>query len=458
MTDNKRQKTEQTDCTSKTQSEAQDSIDAVIESAAVPTDADESSNLMEAILDPENVKAAIARVQKNDGAPGVDGMTVESLVPYLMANWNRIQKELRNGTYQPEPVKRVEIRKPGGGIRTLGIPTVVDRVIQQSILQVLQPAWDPTFSEYSFGFRPKRSQHNAIGTARSFIQSGFEYVVDLDLEKFFDRVNHDILMARAAKRIEDKMVLKILRAYLNAGILENGLVSPSTEGVPQGGPLSPLLSNLLLDELDKELEKRGLHFVRYADDCNIYVRTERAGIRVKESITKFLAKKLRLRVNEEKSAVGKPSSRKFLGFTFGVSPEAPRLVAPQSMRKARRKIHDLVKRSKQFCLEEKISKVGRYLRGWLNYFGHSDRLSEIQTMFGYARRRLRRAAWENWKTPKRRRQELTRRGVEPLAARKVSSTSKGAWCLSRTPSIQQALPNRYFREFGFPSSLNGKLL
>jgi RNA-directed DNA polymerase len=413
---------------------------------------------MEVILDQENVKAAIARVQRNGGAPGVDGITVDSLVPYMMANWSRIQKELKSGTYQPSPVKRVEIPKPGGGYRMLGIPTVIDRVIQQSFLQVLQPAWDRTFSEYSFGFRPKRSQHNAIDAARALIQSGLEYVVDLDLEKFFDRVNHDILMARVAKRVEDKSVLKILRAYLNAGILENGLVQPSTEGVPQGGPLSPLLSNLLLDELDKELEKRGLHFVRYADDCNIYVRSERAGMRVKESVTKFLAKRLRLRVNEEKSAVGKPSTRRFLGFTFGMSPEVPRLVAPESMRKARTKIRALIKRGQHYRFEVKIEKIGRYLRGWLQYFGRTDRLTDIQTIFGYARRRLRREAWENWKTPKRRRLELARRGGKYDTACKVSSTSKGAWCLSRTPSIQTAFPNSYFRQLGFPSSLNGKLL
>lgn len=271
---------------------------------------------MEQVLDKENLKHALQRVLKNKGAPGIDNMIVESLPAYLTSNWPKIREQLRNGSYEPKAVKRVEIPKPGGGVRQLGIPCVLDRFIQQALQQVLQREWDPTFSPQSYGFRPGKSQHQAVEQAQKYVSSGLNIVVDIDLEKFFDRVNHDVLMSRIAKRVNDKRILKLIRAYLNAGIMENGLISPSTEGVPQGGPLSPLLSNLMLDELDKELETRNLAFVRYADDCNIYVSSPRAGERVMQGITKFLAKKLRLKVNEAKSAVGKPQARKFLGFSF----------------------------------------------------------------------------------------------------------------------------------------------
>jgi RNA-directed DNA polymerase len=458
LMDEKRQKTEDTVCVPKSQGETLIPATAGIEASVASPQRQSTVAILEVILEPENIKTAIARVQKNGGAPGVDGLTVESLVPYMVAHWDRVRKELENGTYKPKPVRQVEIPKLGGGLRRLGIPTVLDRLIQQAFLQILQPLWDPTFSERSYGFRPGRSQHQAIETAREVILSGFEYVVDLDLEKFFDRVNHDILMARIAQRVEDKRVLKILRAYLTAGILNNGMVEPAVEGVPQGGPLSPLLSNLLLDDLDKELEKRNLEFVRYADDCNIYVKSERAGIRVKSSITKFLEKKLKLKVNEEKSAVGKPQSRIFLGFTFGENPKVPRLIAPTSMKRAKRKIQELMQPSKHRTLEETTKSIGRFLRGWVNYFGRTDRQSDIRTLFGYARRKLRCRAWKNWKTPQKRRQELVRGGVAQGTAYAVSYASKGAWCLSKTPSLNRALNNDYFRKHGFPSSLNGELL
>jgi RNA-directed DNA polymerase len=455
--DGKQQKTEQ-DCGREEQGEARQLDSSVFEPSAANPGEMRSSDLMEEILDKENFKAAIAKVQRNGGAAGVDGLTTDSLVPYMIANWARIKRELLAGTYKPSPVKRVTIAKPGGGSRQLGIPTVMDRAIQQAFLQILQPQWDSTFCERSYGFRPGRSQHQAINAAQKLIQSGYEYVVDIDLEKFFDRVNHDILMSRVAKRVADKRVLKVIRAYLNAGILDGGLVKPAEEGVPQGGPLSPLLSNLMLDDLDKELERRDLQFVRFADDCNIYVKSERAGMRVKETITKFLAQKLRLKVNEEKSAVGKPSSRKFLGFTFGTNPSIPRLIAPSSLKRARAKVRTLVRKGKRTPLEPTATIVGKYLRGWLNYFGLTDRISDIVSIFGYARRRLRHLAWEHWRTPTRRRQELIRAGVKPGTAYAVSYSYAGAWRMSNTPSLNKALPNSYFRTLGFPVSLNGQSL
>lgn len=454
--DEKRQKTEE-GCPADTWSEAPELEATAIEAAMADSQEEGSAtDLMEEILERENIKAAIIKVRANRGAPGVDGMTVEDLVPYLMANWGRLRKELLEGKYKPKPVKRVEIPKPGGGKRALGIPTVVDRMVQQAFLQVLQPRWDPTFSDQSYGFRPGRSQHHAIKAARELIQGGCEYVVDIDLEKFFDRVNHDVLMARVARRVKDKRVLRTIRAFLNAGILAEGLAIPAAEGVPQGGPLSPLLSNLLLDDLDKELEKRGLQFVRYADDCNIYVRSERAGTRVKESITKFLASKLRLKVNEGKSAVGKPSTRTFLGFTFGGARDVPRLIAMKSIQRARAKIKELARSGKHTSLENTTRAVGKYLRQWLGYFGITDRVSDVQSIFGYARRRMRCLAWVQWKTPRRRRQKLTELGVKPGTAYAVSYSSKGSWRLSASPSLQQALDKDYFRARSFPASLNGQ--
>ena len=457
--DERRQKPEVPDCEQISEGETKASAKAGFESPmACQKERGSTATILEEILEKENIKAAVTKVQRNGGAPGVDGITVNDLISFMAANWDRVQKELMSATYQPKPVRQVEIPKPGGGKRKLGIPTVLDRVIQQAFLQVLQPMLEPTFSDNSYGFRPGRSQHQAIEAVRGAIQDGFEYVVDLDLEKFFDRVNHDILMARVAARLEDKRVLKILRSFLNAGILSNGLVEPSLEGVPQGGPLSPLLSNLMLDDLDKELERRQLRFVRYADDCNIYVKSERAGLRVKENITRFLSKKLRLKVNEGKSAVGKPQSRTFLGYTFGECPEAKRLISKQAMKRARQTIRIRMEQAKRTTLERTIESIGRYLRGWLQYYGHTDRITDIITIFGYARRRLRRQAWQNWKTPATRRKQLMQGGVSYDTAYAVSHTSKGAWRLSASPPLQHALPNHYFSQRGFPSSLNGRLL
>jgi RNA-directed DNA polymerase len=290
-----------------------------------------TTRLMEEICDRENLKEALRRVKANKGSPGMDGITVNQLDDYLIQHWPAIREQLLSGTYKPKPVKRVEIPKPDGGVRKLGIPTVLDRFIQQAVMQVLQRQWDPTFSDHSYGFRPGRSAHQAVAQAQRYIAEGYSWVVDLDLEKFFDRVNHDKLMAQIAKRVEDKRLLKLIRTFLNAGVMENGLVSPSVEGTPQGGPLSPLLSNLVLDSLDRELERRGHRYVRYADDSNIYVRSERAGQRVMNSVTRFITQKLQLKVNETKSAVARPQERKFLGFSFTNGPAVKRAIAPKAL-------------------------------------------------------------------------------------------------------------------------------
>jgi RNA-directed DNA polymerase len=290
-----------------------------------------TNRLMEEVCERENLKEALRRVKANKGSAGVDGMTVGGITDYLKQHWPAIREQLLNGTYEPRPVRRVEIPKPDGGVRKLGIPTVLDRFIQQAVMQVLQRQWDPTFSESSYGFRPGRSAQQAVAQAQQHIADGHGWCVDLDLEKFFDQVNHDKLMGQIAKRVEDKRLLKLIRAFLNAGVMENGLVSPSVEGTPQGGPLSPLLSNLVLDELDRELKRRGHRFVRYADDCNIYVRSERAGQRVMESVTRFITQTLKLKVNETKSAVARPQERKFLGFSFSAGPEVKRVIAPKAL-------------------------------------------------------------------------------------------------------------------------------
>src|ERR1700719_1011257 len=300
-----------------------------------------TSRIMEEICERANLKKALRQVRSNKGSAGVDGMTVDQLGDYLKQHWPAIREQLLNGTYEPRPVRRVEIPKPDGGVRKLGIPTVLDRLIQQAVMQVLQRQWDPTFSESSYGFRPGRSAQQAVAQAQKHIAEGHGWCVDFDLEKFFDRVNHDKLMGQIAKRVEDKRLLKLIRAFLNAGVMENGLVSPSVEGTPQGGPLSPLLSNLVLDELDRELECRGLRFVRYADDCNIYVRSERAGQRVMESLTRFITQKLKLKVNEAKSAVARPQERKFLGFSFTACPGIKRTIAPKSLERFKQRIREI---------------------------------------------------------------------------------------------------------------------
>ena len=311
-----------------------------------PESLESTERLMEEVFERENLKRALKRVRSNRGSPGVDGMTVDDLPGYLRKQWPTLRDQLLSGAYVPQAVKRVEIPKPGGGVRRLGVPSALDRFIQQAVLQVLQPSWDPTFSEHSYGFRPARSAHQAVAQAQTHIAEGYGFVVDLDLEKFFDRVNHDMLMGRVSRRVKDKRLLKLIRAFLNAGVMEDGLVGPTEEGVPQGGPLSPLLSNLMLDDLDRELERRGHRFVRYGDDCNVYVRSQRAGQRVMESLRRFITNKLKLQVNEAKSAVARPQERKFLGFRFTSGRQLKRCIAPQALRQLQKRVRELTRRTR----------------------------------------------------------------------------------------------------------------
>jgi RNA-directed DNA polymerase len=407
-------------------------------------------SLMEEVCQPDNLWKALKRVQTNKGAPGVDGMTVRQLPKYLKRHWPKIRDQLLAGTYQPQPVKRVEIPKPDGGVRKLGIPTALDRFIQQAVLQVLQLQWDRTFSEQSYGFRPGRSAHQAVAQAQAYIAEGYGYTVDIDLEKFFDRVNHDMLMGRVAKRVQDKCMLKLIRAYLSAGVMENGLVSPSEEGTPQGGPLSPLLSNLLLDDLDKELERRGLRFVRYADDCNIYVRSRRAGERVMQGITRFITHKLKLKVNESKSAVARPVERKFLGFSFTSGRNPKRRIAPKSLLRFKKRIRELTKRNRGVSLSQMVQQLRLYLTGWRGYFGFCQTPSVLQGLDSWIRRRLRCFQWKQWKRGKTRFAELRKRGVGKDLAAQTAGSPRGLWHLSRSPALSIALPGAYFESLGLP--------
>jgi RNA-directed DNA polymerase len=410
-----------------------------------------SERLMEEILDKENLKRAANRVMQNKGAAGIDGMKAEELPVYLAVKWKTIREKLLKGEYEPRAVRRVEIPKPTGGMRQLGIPSVIDRFIQQAVQQVLQRHWDGTFSQHSYGFRPGRSQHQAVKQAQQYVSSGLQFVVDIDLEKFFDRVNHDILMSKIAKRVKDKRVLKLIRAFLNAGMMEGGLVSPTEEGVPQGGPLSPILSNLMLDDLDQELEKRGLRFVRYADDCNIYVASKRAGERVMQSITKFLNRKLRLKVNEAKSAVDKPSARKFLGFTFTNQEIPRRRIAPASLERIKAKIKRITNRKRGNSLNQIIEELTNYLRGWLNYYGFCETPTVLQELEQWMRRKLRCLIWKRWKRGTTRYKRLRALGLNSLNAWEgAGNGSRGPWRMSATPPLHNALSIAYFRSLGLP--------
>lgn len=403
-----------------------------------------NERLMEVMLERQNLVAALERVEANKGAAGVDGLSVTRLRGYLKARWPELREQLLSGSYQPQPARRVEIPKPGGGMRKLSIPTAVDRFIQQAVMQVLQAEWDATFSEHSYGFRPHRTAHQAVDKAEEYINAGYTIVVDIDLEKFFDRVNHDVLMSRVARRVSDKRVLKLIRAYLTSGVLENGLVSPTDEGTPQGGPLSPLLSNLLLDDLDRELERRGHRFVRYADDCNVYVRSERAGERVMSGIRRFLEKKLRLKVNEQKSAVGKPFTRKFLGFSFTAKARMRRKIAPQSLARFKARVREITRRGR--ALGEVVTELNRYLRGWLGYYRHTGCPGQLAQLDGWIRRRLRRYIWRAWQRPKRRYRIMRAHGVEPRHAWRV--VHFGPWRASRSQAVSQVLSNAYFTRLG----------
>ena len=410
-----------------------------------------TTRLMEEICDRENMEEALRRVKANKGSAGIDGITVGGIADYLKQHWATVRERLLNGTYEPNPVRRVEIPKPDGGVRKLGIPTVLDRLIQQAVMQVLQRQWDGTFSEHSYGFRPGRSAHQAVAQAQQYIAEGHGWCVDLDLEKFFDRVSHDKLMGQIAKRVGDKRLLKLIRAFLNAGVMENGLVSPSVEGTPQGGPLSPLLSNLVLDELDRELERRGHRFVRYADDCNIYVRSERAGHRVMESVTRFIMQELKLKVNEAKSAVARPQERKFLGFSFTVGPEVKRIIAPKALDRFKQRIREITRRAKGVSMKTTIEELAPYMRGWRSYFGFCETPYVLLSLTRWVRLRLRAAMWRQWKTPRRRREALLELGVRLRLARNTAGSGLGPWYLAKAKALSVGLSNAYFKSLGLPS-------
>jgi len=410
-----------------------------------------TERLMEEVCELENCKQALQRVKANKGSPGVDGMTVNELPGYLKQHELEIGEQLRNGTYQPRPVKRVEIPKPDDqGVRKLGIPCVLDRFVQQAVLQVLQKRWDPTFSEHSHGFRPGRSAQQAVHEAQRYIAEGYRWVIDLDLEKFFDRVNHDRLLAAVAARVADKRMLKLIRAFLEAGVMEDGLVSPVDEGTPQGGPLSPLLSNLVLDELDRELERRGHRFVRYADDCNIYVGSERAGRRVMESITHFIMRRLKLKVNQAKSAVARPGQRKFLGFSFTGEREPRRRIAPKAIARFKERIRERTRRTRGISLTQMVQEITTYLRGWLGYFDDCQTPSVLQTLESWLRRRLRSVVWKQWKRGRTRFRELRKRNVSKDLAAQTAGSPHGPWRIANSPALAIALPNAYFAKLGLP--------
>jgi RNA-directed DNA polymerase len=435
-------------------SEASRAVDEGTESPKAKRKAESPAigeQLMEEVIERENLREALRRVKANKGSPGVDGMGVDELAGYLKEHWPAIREHMLSGTYKPQPVKRVEMKKPGGGIRKLGIPTVLDRFIEQAAMQVLQRRWDPTFSQHSYGFRPKRSAHQAVAQAQQYIAEGYGWVVDIDLEKFFDRVNHDKLMGEVAKRITDKRVLKLIRAYLEAGVMENGLVSSMEEGTPQGGPLSPLLSNIVLDQLDRELEKRGHRFVRYADDCNVYVRSQRAGLRVMESLVKFIMVRLKLRVNSEKSAVGRPRERKFLGFSFTLNREPKRRIAPQAVKRFKERVREMTRRTRGVSLEEMVKQLTVYLRGWREYFGFCQTPSVLQSLDEWVRHRVRATAWKQWKQGRRRFAELRKRGVGKDLAAQTAGSAHGPWRLANSPALNMALPNAYFSSLGLPT-------
>jgi len=411
--------------------------------------------MIEAVVERKNMIAALFRVEANKGSAGIDKMTVESLRPYLQEHWPHIKEQLLAGRYIPSPVRRVDIPKPDGkGMRQLGIPTVIDRLIQQALHQVMLPVFDCDFSESSYGFRPGRSAHQAVLAARAHVASGCRWLVDMDLEKFFDRVNHDVLMSRVARKVKDKRVLGLIRRYLQAGVMSGGVVSQRIEGTPQGGPLSPLLSNILLDDLDKELEKRDHSFCRYADDCNIYVRSKRAGERVLASVTQFLAKRLKLKINQTKSAVERPWNRKFLGYSMTFHKQPRLKVAPASVKRFKGKLKELFRAGRGRNLAKFITELIPVLRGWANYF----RLAEVKGVFeeldGWIRRKLRCILWRQWKRTFTRAKNLMRRGLDRERAWKSAMNGRGPWFNSGASHMHACYPKSYFDKLGLVSLLN----
>lgn len=412
-------------------------------------------DLMSAILEPANLHKAYRRVTRNKGAAGADGMSTGQLKDHLTAHWPALRQQLLDGTYQPQPVRKVDIPKPGGGVRMLGIPTVTDRLIQQAIHQVLSNLYDPHFSPHSYGFRPGRSAAQAVKQARAYMESGRRWVVDMDLEKFFDRVNHDILMSRLARRIKDKTLLRLIRRYLQSGLMDNGISTARTEGTPQGGPLSPLLSNILLDELDQELAKRGHHFCRYADDCNIYVKSKRAGERVLHSITGYLELRLKLKVNHEKSAVARPWTRSFLGYTVCTRKHNIRLrPAAKSIEKLRGGIKSLLRSARGWSISKTVAELAPKLRGWINYFRHVDVKGVLEALDGWLRRHLRKILWRQWKKPYARARMLMRLGLVEVRAWTSATNGRGAWWNAGAPHLNQALPKKLFDRLGLVSLMD----
>lgn len=420
------------------------------EIAAGESEADVPVNgfgILERALERNNLYAALRQVQRNRGGPGIDGMTVEELPAYLKRQWPRLKAQLLAGEYQPQPVRRVELPKPGGGVRLLGVPCVLDRFIQQALLQVLQADWDRSFSESSYGFRPGRSAHQAISQAQNYLRQGYTWVVDIDVEKFFDRVNQDLLVQRVKRRVDDGRVVKLIDRFLKAGVIINGQLQPTRQGTAQGGPLSPLLANLLLDEVDKELERRGHRFARYADDCNIYVRSQRAGERVFASITRFLERRLKLHINVAKSAVDRPWNRTFLGFTF-TRRDQRRKVSAKALNKLKATVRQRTRRTRGHCVEYIVADLRETLLGWKAYFGFAEVLTPLREVDKWLHRKLRCYLWKQW--GRRGYRELRNRGVERRLAWNTAKSAHGPWRLSKSPALSQAAPNHYFTALGLP--------
>jgi len=404
---------------------------------------------IESLINDSNIQVAIALVKRNKGAPGIDGITVQEIEEAMKTKWPKIKEEILEGKYRPQPVKRVEIPKPDGGVRQLGIPTVLDRIIQQAIYQEIILTFEPMFSPLSYGFRPYRSAHQAVLKAQEYIQEGYEWVVDIDLEKFFDRVNHDMLMARVARKVKDKKILLLIRRYLQAGVMEDGLVKPTEEGTPQGGPLSPLLSNIMLDDFDKELEGRGHRFVRYADDCNIYVKSEKAGKRVMETTSRYLTEKLKLKVNQQKSMVDHPWNRKFLGFTF--TKGSNQIAIHESrIKRFKDKIRGKTKRMRGDNITENIRKrIMPVTRGWANYFGLAEERGIFGSLDGWVRRKIRGTLWRQWKRPHTRYKRLITLGLKEKLAKETAYSSKGPWRMARCYGMHKALSNGAIEALGY---------
>lgn len=430
------------------------SVGAEIEAATAGRTKSEDRALMERVVERSNVWLAYQRVVENKGAPGVDGVTVAEFKGWLEVHWPSVKRALLEGRYLPRPVRRVDIPKPLGGVRTLGVPVVVDRLIQQALHQVLRPVFEPEFSDGSFGFRPRRSAQDAVRRAREYIREGKRWVVDIDLEKFFDRVNHDVLLERLARKVSDARVLKLIRRFLEAGWMREGLVEPRREGTPQGGPLSPLLSNILLTDLDRELERRGLAFCRYADDCNVYVGSRVAGERVMRGIRAFLEEVLHLRVNAAKSAVARPWERTFLGYSVTAQRETRLRIAPQSVHRLTERVRAVLRAGRGRSLSHTIETLNPLLRGWIGYFQFSDAKGVLSELDGWLRRRLRCLLWRQWKRPRTRARTLRALGLDAERARLSSGNGRGPWWNAGASHLNQALPAAFFTRMGLVSLLN----